>query len=330
MNKKRILSGIQSTGNLTLGNYLGAIHNWIDLQEKYDCNYMIANLHTLTVRTNPDELRKNILNLIAIYIAAGLDPEKNNIFIQSQISAHSELAWILNCYTYMGELSRMTQFKDKSEKHADNINAGLFTYPVLMAADILLYQADLVPVGEDQRQHLEITRDIAERFNKLYGETFVMPEGYVRKSSARIMGLQDPNQKMSKSATNLNDVIFLEDEPDVILKKFKKAVTDSENEVRFNPETKPGVSNLMQIYSSITSKTMQEIEKEFEGHGYGDFKTKVAEAVIEKLEPIQKKYKEILDNPKYLEEIYTKGAESARKLASETLNMVKQKIGIIV
>ena len=224
----------------------------------------------------------------------------------------------------------MTQFKDKAAKHADNINAGLFTYPALMAADILLYQANLVPVGEDQMQHLEITRDIAERFNKLYGETFVMPEGYVRKSSARIMGLQDPNQKMSKSATNLNDVIFLEDEPDVILKKFKKAVTDSENEVRFNPETKPGVSNLMQIYSSITSKTMQEIEKEFEGHGYGDFKTKVAEAVIEKLEPIQKKYKEILDNPKYLEEIYTKGAESARKLASETLNMVKQKIGIIV
>ncbi len=330
MSKKIILSGIQATGKLTLGNYLGAIDNWVKMQEEYNCYYMIANLHSLTVRNDPETLKNNTLKILAIYIAAGLDPEKNTIFIQSQVKEHAELGWILDCYTYMGELSRMTQFKDKAAKHADNINAGLFTYPALMAADILLYQANLVPVGEDQMQHLEITRDIAERFNKLYGETFVMPEGYVRKSSARIMGLQDPNQKMSKSATNLNDVIFLEDEPDVILKKFKKAVTDSENEVRFNPETKPGVSNLMQIYSSITSKTMQEIEKEFEGHGYGDFKTKVAEAVIEKLEPIQKKYKEILDNPKYLEEIYTKGAESARKLASETLNMVKQKIGIIV
>lgn len=330
MSKKIILSGIQATGKLTLGNYLGAIDNWVKMQEEYNCYYMIANLHSLTVRNDPETLKNNTLKILAIYIAAGLDPEKNTIFIQSQVKEHAELGWILDCYTYMGELSRMTQFKDKAAKHADNINAGLFTYPALMAADILLYQANLVPVGEDQMQHLEITRDIAERFNKLYGETFVMPEGYVRKSSARIMGLQDPNQKMSKSATNLNDVIFLEDEPDVILKKFKKAVTDSENEVRFNPETKPGVSNLMQIYSSITSKTMQEIEKEFEGHGYGDFKTKVAEAVIEKLEPIQKKYKEILDNPKYLEKIYTKGAESARKLASETLNMVKQKIGIIV
>ena len=330
MSKKIILSGIQATGKLTLGNYLGAIDNWVKMQEEYNCYYMIANLHSLTVRNDPETLKNNTLKILAIYIAAGLAPEKNTIFIQSQVKEHAELGWILDCYTYMGELSRMTQFKDKAAKHADNINAGLFTYPALMAADILLYQANLVPVGEDQMQHLEITRDIAERFNKLYGETFVMPEGYVRKSSARIMGLQDPNQKMSKSATNLNDVIFLEDEPDVILKKFKKAVTDSENEVRFNPETKPGVSNLMQIYSSITSKTMQEIEKEFEGHGYGDFKIKVAEAVIEKLEPIQKKYKEILDNPKYLEEIYTKGAESARKLASETLNMVKQKIGIIV
>ena len=330
MSKKIILSGIQATGKLTLGNYLGAIDNWVKMQEEYNCYYMIANLHSLTVRNDPETLKNNTLKILAIYIAAGLDPEKNTIFIQSQVKEHAELGWILDCYTYMGELSRMTQFKDKAAKHADNINAGLFTYPALMAADILLYQANLVPVGEDQMQHLEITRDIAERFNKLYGETFVMPEGYVRKSSARIMGLQDPNQKMSKSATNLNDVIFLEDEPDVILKKFKKAVTDSENEVRFNRENKPGVSNLMQIYSSITSKTMQEIEKEFEGHGYGDFKTKVAEAVIEKLEPIQKKYKEILDNPKCLEEIYTKGAESARKLASETLNMVKQKIGIIV
>ena len=329
MNKKIILSGIQSTGRLTLGNYLGAIDNWVKMQEEYDCYYMIANLHSLTVRNDPETLKNNTLKILAVYVAAGLDPDKNTIFIQSQVKEHAELGWILDCYTYMGELSRMTQFKDKAAKHADNINAGLFTYPALMAADILLYQADLVPVGEDQMQHLEITRDIAERFNKLYGKTFVIPEGYVRKSSARIMGLQDPKQKMSKSATNLNDVIFLEDEPEVIMKKFKKAVTDSENIVRFDPENKPGVSNLMQIYSAITSKTMDEIEKEFEGSGYGNFKIKVAETVIEKLEPIQKKYKELLDNPKYLEEIYTKGAENARKLASKTLNDVKERIGII-
>ena len=330
MSKKIILSGIQATGRLTLGNYLGAIDNWVKMQEEYECYYMIANLHSLTVRNDPETLRNNTLKIIATYVAAGLDPDKNNIFIQSQVKEHAELGWILDCYTYMGELSRMTQFKDKSAKHADNINAGLFTYPALMAADILLYKANLVPVGEDQMQHLEITRDIAERFNKIYGETFVIPEGYVRKSSARIMGLQDPTGKMSKSATNLNDVIFLEDEPDVILKKFKKAVTDSENKVKFDPENKPGVSNLMQIYSAITSKSMDEIEQEFDGSGYGDFKVKVAEAVIEKLEPIQKKYKELLENPKYLEEIYTKGAEKARKLASTTLKEVKEKIGIIV
>ncbi len=329
MSKKIILSGIQATGKLTLGNYLGAIDNWVKMQEQYDCYYMIANLHSLTVRNEPETLKNNTLKILALYIAAGLDPEKNTIFIQSQVKEHAELGWILDCYTYMGELSRMTQFKDKSAKHADNINAGLFTYPALMAADILLYQADLVPVGADQMQHLEITRDLAERFNKLYGETFVVPEGYIRKSSARIMGLQDPTSKMSKSATNLNDVIFLEDEPEVILKKFKRAVTDSDNKVKFDEQNKPGVSNLMQIYSSITSKTMEEIEKEFEGSGYGDFKVKVAEAVIQKLEPIQKKYKEILDNPKYLEEIYTKGAENARKLASKTLNDVKERIGIL-
>lgn len=329
MSKKIILSGIQATGKLTLGNYLGAIDNWVQMQENYECYYMIANLHSLTVRNDPETLKNNTLKILAVYIAAGLDPEKNTIFIQSQVKEHAELGWILDCYTYMGELSRMTQFKDKAAKHADNINAGLFTYPALMAADILLYQADLVPVGEDQMQHLEITRDLAERFNKLYGKTFVIPEGYVRKSSSRIMGLQDPRSKMSKSATNLNDVIFLEDEPEVIMKKFKKAVTDSENIVRFDPENKPGVSNLMQIYSAITSKNMQEIEKEFEGSGYGNFKAKVAESVIEKLLPIQKKYKELLENPEYLKEIYTQGAENARKLASKTLNDVKERIGII-
>ncbi len=329
MSKKIILSGIQSTGKLTLGNYLGAINNWVQMQEEYDCYYMIANLHSLTVRNDPETLRNNTLKVLAMYVAAGLDPEKNTIFIQSQVKEHAELGWILDCYTYMGELSRMTQFKDKAAKHADNINAGLFTYPALMAADILLYQANLVPVGQDQQQHLEITRDIAERFNKLYGKTFTIPEGYYGKASAKIMGLQDPTAKMSKSATNPNDVILLEDEPDVIIKKFKKAVTDSENKVRFDPENKPGVSNLMQIYSSITGLKMEEIEKEFENSGYGDFKTKVAETVVAKLEPIQKKYKELLENKEYLEKIYTEGANRARKLASKTLDEVKERIGIL-
>jgi len=329
MSKKVILSGIQSTGKLTLGNYLGAINNWVQMQEEYDCYYMIANMHSLTVRNNPEELKNNTLKILAIYLAAGLDPEKNTIFIQSHIKEHTELAWILNCYTYMGELSRMTQFKDKSAKHADNINAGLFTYPALMAADILLYQADLVPVGADQRQHLEITRDLAERFNKIYGETFVVPLAFMRKESARIMGLQDPTSKMSKSATNLNDVIFLEDEPEVILKKFKKAVTDSENKVKFDPDNKPGVSNLMQIYASITGKTMDEIEKEFENKGYGDFKMTVANSVIDRLKPVQEKYKQILEDKEYLEKIYTKSAENARKTAAKTIENVKNKIGIL-
>lgn len=329
MSKKIILSGIQSTGKLTLGNYLGAINNWVQMQEEYDCYYMIANLHSLTIRNDPETLRNNTLKVLAMYVAAGLDPEKNTIFIQSQVKEHAELGWILDCYTYMGELSRMTQFKDKAAKHADNINAGLFTYPALMAADILLYQANLVPVGQDQQQHLEITRDIAERFNKLYGKTFTIPEGYYGKASAKIMGLQDPTAKMSKSATNPNDVILLEDEPDVIIKKFKKAVTDSENKVRFDPENKPGVSNLMQIYSSITGLKMEEIEKEFEKSGYGDFKTKVAETAVAKLEPIQKKYKELLENKEYLEKIYTEGANRARKLASKTLDEVKERIGIL-
>ena len=329
MDKKVILSGVQSTGRLTLGNYLGAINNWVEMQEKYDCYYMIANSHSLTVRNNPEELRNNTLKILALYIAAGLDPEKNTIFIQSQVKEHAELAWILNCYTYMGELSRMTQFKDKSLKHQDNINAGLFTYPVLMAADILLYKANLVPVGEDQKQHLEITRDIAERFNKLYGDTFVIPEAYVRKETARIMVLQDPTSKMSKSATNLNDVIFLDDSEETIIKKIKKAVTDSENVVRFAPETKPGVSNLMQIYSAITNKGFEEIEKDFEGKGYGDFKMAVAEVVVGKLKPIQEKYNELLENRDYLVKVYTEGKMKAEKIAIKTINEVKEKIGIL-
>ncbi|MBQ9298139.1 MAG: tryptophan--tRNA ligase [Clostridia bacterium] len=330
MNKKRVLSGIQATGKLTLGNYLGALNTWVKMQEEYECYYMIADLHTLTVRREAEELRKNTLNLIAMYIAAGLDPENNTIFIQSHIPAHSELSWILGCYTYMGELNRMTQFKDKSAKHADNINSGLFTYPVLMAADILIYNADYVPVGEDQRQHLELTRDIAERFNSIYGETFVIPEGYTKKEGARIMGLQNPEAKMSKSSTNPNDVIFLEDEPEVIMKKFKKAVTDSEGIVKYNPETKPGISNLMEIYSVITGKTKEEIEKEFEGQGYGFFKEAVGKAVVEKLKPVQEKYKELQENPEYLENIYRKGAEQARIIATKTIEDVKRKVGLVI
>ena len=329
MEKKRILSGIQATGKLTLGNYLGSLNNWVKMQEQYECYYMIADLHTLTVRREPEELRKNTLNLLAMYISAGLDPEKNTIFIQSHIPAHSELSWILGCYTYMGELNRMTQYKDKSAKHADNINSGLFTYPVLMASDILLYNAHLVPVGEDQRQHLELTRDIGERFNSIYGETFVIPAGYTKTEGARIMGLQNPEAKMSKSSTNPNDVIFLEDEPEVIMKKFKKAVTDSEGIVKYDKVNKPGISNLIEIYSVVTGNTKEEVEKEFEGQGYGTFKQAVGQAVVDKLAPIQARYKELIENPQYLEEIYKKGAERASKIANETIKEVKEKVGLV-
>lgn len=328
--KKTILSGIQATGNLTLGNYLGAINNWIKMQEEYNCYYMIADLHSLTVRNDPEILRKRAMQVLAIYVAAGLDPEKNTIFLQSQVDAHVKLNWILNCYTYMGELNRMTQFKDKSAKHADNINSGLFTYPVLMAADILVYNADLVPVGEDQRQHLEITRDIAERFNSIYGETFVIPEAFIGKQGARIMGLQDPTAKMSKSSTNLNDVIFLNDVPEEIRKKLKKAVTDSENCVRYDKENKLGVSNLMTIYGLIQEKTMEQIEQEFAGKGYGDFKMAVAEAIIQKLEPLQKRYNELLENPDELKTIYEKGAKKARERADEIVDEVYRKVGLLV
>lgn len=329
MEKKTILSGIQATGNLTLGNYLGSINNWVKMQDEYDCYYMIADLHSLTVRNEPEVLRERSLRVLATYIAAGLDTEKNTFFIQSHVPAHTQLSWILNCYTYMGELSRMTQFKDKSAKHADNINSGLFTYPVLMAADILIYNADLVPVGEDQRQHLEITRDIAERFNSIYGETFIIPEAYIGKQGARIMGLQDPTSKMSKSATNLNDVIFLNDSPDDIRKKLKKAVTDSENQVRYDKEAKPGVSNLMTIYSIIKEKTLEEVEQEFSGKGYGDFKTAVGDAIVEFLEPFQKKYKELMENPEKLEAIYKAGSQKAKEKTNKLIKEVYQKVGLV-
>ena len=330
MKKKTILSGIQATGSLTLGNYLGALNNWVEMQDEYDCYYMIADLHTLTIRKDPEELRQNTLSLIALYIAAGLDPEKNTIFVQSHVPAHTGLSWVLNCYTYMGELNRMTQFKDKAAKHADNINAGLFTYPVLMAADILAYNADLVPVGDDQKQHLEITRDIAERFNSIYGETFKIPEPYIAKIGARIMGLQEPTSKMSKSSPNPLDKILLTDSPEDILKKFKKAVTDSENKVRYDKEAKPGISNLMGIYGIIKNKTMEEIEKEFEGQGYGAFKIAVAEAVIERLKPIQDKYNELLNEPEKLRAIYEKGDKKAAEVSNKLLKEVYAKVGLVV
>ena len=290
MEKKIILSGIQATGNLTIGTYIGAINNWIKMQDEYDCYYMIADLHSLTVRNDPEVLRKRALQVLAIYIAAGIDPDKCTLFFQSHVPSHTMLSWVLNCYTYMGELNRMTQFKDKASKHAGNVNSGLFTYPVLMAADILAYNADLVPVGDDQKQHLEITRDIAERFNSIYGETFKIPEVYIGEIGARIMGLQNPTAKMSKSSPNPLDKILLTDSPEDIMKKFKKAVTDSENKVKFDKENKPGVSNLMVIYGILKNKNMNEIEEEFEGSGYGIFKTAVAQAVIDRLTPLQNKY----------------------------------------
>ncbi len=329
MEKKVILSGIQATGNLHLGNYIGALKRFVKMQEEYNCYYMVANLHALTVRREPEELKQNIYKILATYIAAGLDPDKSTIFLQSQVHEHAELGWVLDCYTYMGELSRMTQYKDKSAKHADNINAGLFTYPSLMAGDILLYQTDLVPTGEDQKQHVELTRNIAERFNNLYGETFKIPEPFIEKTGARIMGLQDPTSKMSKSSTLANDTILLIDTPEVIMKKIKKAVTDSEGIVKFDEKNKPGISNLMEIYGTITNKTMDEVEKEFEGENYGSFKVAVANAIIKELEPFQNKYNDLMKNPKKLEEIYHKGAEKAAKIASKTMNDVYDKIGVL-
>ena len=296
------------------------------MQEEYDCIFCVANMHAITVRQDPAELRKRCRDLITQFIAVGLDPEKNIIYYQSHVPAHAQLGWILDCYTYMGELSRMTQFKDKSAKHADNINAGLFTYPSLMAADILLYQTDLVPVGEDQRQHLEITRDIGERFNGLYGETFRIPEAYIGKVGARVMALQDPTKKMSKSDENKNNTIAILDDPAVIMNKVKRAVTDSENEVRF-AEEKPGISNLLSIYSGVTGKTIAEAEKEFAGVGYGAFKNAVGEAVVARLEPIQKNFKDLQNNKDYLDAIIKEGAQKAERIANRTLDKVQKKIG---
>lgn len=324
--KKTIFSGMQPSGYVTLGNYLGALRNWTKLQDEYNCLYCIVDMHAITVRQDPVKLRQQARTLLMQYIAAGLDPEKNIIYYQSHVPQHAELSWVLNCFTYMGELNRMTQFKEKSQTHADNINAGLFTYPVLMAADILLYQTDLVPVGEDQRQHLEITRNIATRFNGIYGDVFKIPEAYIGKVGARVMALQDPTKKMSKSDENKNNSIALLDEPSVIISKIKKAVTDSDNEIRYG-EDKPGVSNLLNIYCAVTDKTIAEAEREFASSNYGQFKTAVGEAVVASLEPIQQKVRELEKNKDYIDGIIKTNAERAQAIARKTLSKVHRKVG---
>lgn len=324
--KKVLFSGMQATGNLTLGNYLGALKNWVSLSDEYECFYSVVDMHSITVRQNPAELRKRARALLTLYIAAGLDPKKNCIYYQSHVSGHAELAWILNCFTYMGELNRMTQFKDKSAKHADNINAGLFTYPVLMAADILLYQADVVPVGIDQMQHLEITRDIAQRFNHIYGNVFTVPEAYIGKVGAKIMSLQEPSKKMSKSDENPNASIYLMDEPDVVMRKCKRAVTDSEAQILYREE-QPGVKNLIDIYGACTGKTPDEVVKEFDGKGYGDFKLAVGEAVVSVLKPLQDEVARLNQDKAYIDGIIKENAEKANYYATKTLRKVQKKVG---
>ena len=327
--KKTMLSGIQPSGELHLGNYLGPLRHWPKMIEEYDCYFFMADLHTITVRQEPAALRRRVLTQVAQYIACGLDPDKCTIFIQSHVPAHAQLGWVLDCYTMFGELSRMTQFKDKAAKHKDNINAGLFTYPALMAADILLYQPDFVPVGEDQKQHVEICRDIAGRFNGIYGEVFRVPEPYIAKVGARIMSLNDPASKMSKS--NLEGCVALADKPEEIMRKFKRAVTDSDTErcVRYAPQEKPGVSNLIQIYAAASGKSYEDIEREFDGQGYGAFKSAVGEAVVETLRPIREETERLLGDRAYLEGVYRAGAERASSIAEKTLRKVYKKIGFV-
>jgi len=326
--KKIMLSGIQPTGTFTLGNYLGAVRNWRQTQEDFQCAYFIADLHSLTVRQEPARLRKQSIDAFALLLACGIDPAKSLVFIQSHVHAHAELGWILACYSMFGDLSRMTQFKDKSAKHADNVNAGLFTYPALMAADILLYQPDYVPVGEDQRQHLEFTRDVAVRMNSIYGSVFRVPDAYIVKAGAKIMSLQEPTKKMSKSDTNVNAFISILDEPNVIVNKFKRAVTDSETSVCYR-EGKDGINNLMSIYSVITGNTYEQIERDFAGKGYGDFKKAVGECVAEELRPVRERFAELTADKAALEAIYRKGAETASHVAERTLDKVKKKIGLL-
>ena len=329
--KKRMLSGIKPSGDLTLGSYLGAIKNWAERAEEYDCYYFMADLHAITVRQNPADLRRRTLEQLAQYIACGLDPEKNTLFIQSHVRQHAELGWVLQCYSMFGELSRMTQFKDKSAKNADNINGGLFTYPSLMAGDILLYQPDLVPVGEDQKQHVELCHTIARRFNGIYGDVFKIPEPFVPKIGARIMSLTNPTAKMSKSENEDTGRVLVMDPPEVIMKQFKRAITDSDTEncVRYDKENKPGVANLMTIYSACTGRSFQEIEAEFSGQGYGAFKPKVGEAVVEMLRPIREESTRIMKDKAYLESVYKAGAEKASYVAEKTLRKVYKKVGFV-
>lgn len=330
--KKIIFSGVQPSGNLTLGNYLGAIKNWVDIQHDYHCIYAMMDLHTITVRQNPADVRRRTLEVLALYLACGIDPEETILFVQSHNHAHAELSWVLSCYTYMGELQRMTQFKDKSARHAENINAGLFTYPVLMAADILLYQADYVPVGKDQMQHIEICRDIAQRFNALYGDVFKIPEGMLSKSGAKIMSLQDPTKKMSKSDENPKAYISMMDDMNVIAKKIRSAVTDSEGiiEYRENDETKAGINNLLSIMSTVTGRSIDSIVLDYQGKGYGDFKNDVAEAVVECIRPIRAEFDRIIADKQYLVDIYTNGAEQAQRIANRTLKKVYKKVGFVI
>ncbi len=325
--RKIIFSGIQPSGTLTLGNYIGALRNFKLLEDEYQCIYCVVDMHAITVRQDPAALRRRCLELAAIYIASGLDPKKNIIYCQSHVSGHAELAWILNCYTYMGELSRMTQFKDKSAKHADNINAGLFTYPVLMAADILLYQTDLVPIGADQKQHLELTRDIAQRFNGVYGDVFTIPEGYFGKVGSRVMSLQEPTRKMSKSDPE-DTFIGLLDPPDVVRRKVKRAVTDSDAEIRFDPAAKPGVSNLLSIIAALTGESVESTVAGLEGQGYGTLKNRVSECVIEALEPMQAEHRRLMADKAYLQGVLDENARVAAQMAQRTLNKVKRKIGL--
>ena len=324
--KKVLFSGMQATGNLTLGNYLGALKNWVTLSDEYECFYSVVDMHSITVRQDPAVLRKRARALLTLYIAAGLDPEKNCIYYQSHVSGHAELAWILDCFTYMGELNRMTQFKDKAAKHADNINAGLFTYPVLMAADILLYQADVVPVGIDQMQHLELTRDIAQRFNGIYGDVFTIPEAYIGKVGAKIMSLQDPSKKMSKSDENANGSIYLMADPDTIMRKFKRAVTDSEGQILYRDE-QPGIKNLINIYCACTGKAPDEVVREFDGKGYAEFKPAVGEAVVAVLKPLQDRVAELSKDKDYIDSVIKNNAEKAQYFANKTLRKVQKKIG---
>ncbi len=329
--KQIVFSAIQPSGSITLGNYLGAVKNWVRMQENpaYNCIYALADLHTITVRQDPAQFRKNIIDMYASIMACGVDVDKAPFFIQSHNPDHAVMGWILDCYTQFGELSRMTQFKDKSAKHADNINAGLFTYPSLMAGDILLYQADKVPVGSDQMQHLELTRDIANRFNGIYGNVFKIPEGFIPKDGARVMSLQNPTAKMSKSDENVNSFILLTDEDNVIMKKFKRAITDSEAKVRY-AEGKDGINNLMSIYSAVTGLSYEQIEHDFDGKGYGDFKTAVGEAVVAELSPIRKRYQEYLKDKKYIEECYTKSLEFVQRLSHRTVEKAMKKIGYVL